>query len=322
MCSACPRLSTSWIESLKKNRPEHAVNCEDPVDKIAAYELIISSHPLWDANFVTKVAYGEKEHRGLAGVTARGAGATGQARGLIQEGALATDKGIRHPWLPHTDNLHSFAGSQSRATIGSGIKNRQTSAVGDIASSIAGAKGKLGVMGYLKSGTRGVRGLQNLGDTQHSLVDINAHYNKPLEQGTATRLRQVIPEIGYGGGIVGGREHISGEKLVKNIAGLGDGSSGIAEIDALRPSSNPQDASAVLRSQRFGSASRRQVEAQLMSQYGMNPEQASRSAQEFFERATFSDPSRRLGSLTRDVGYVRGEASRLKGALGSLLRRV
>lgn len=288
------------------------------MNKIAAYELLLGVHPLWET---IKVAYGEREHRGLAGVTARGAGASGQARGLIQEGALATDKTIRHPWLPHTDNLHSFAGSQSRATIGSGIRNRQQSAVSDIANSIAGAKGKSGVMGYLKSGTRGVRGLQNLGDTQHSLVDINAHYNKPIDQGTATKIRGIVPEIGYGGGLVGAREHINEEKLVKNIAGGGDGSSAIAEIDALRPKTNLQDASAVRRSERFGSSSRRQVEAALVSQHGMSPEEASRAAQHFFEKATFSDPSRTLGGVTRDAKYLRSEGGRLMGALKGAARR-
>ena len=287
------------------------------MDKIAAYEMLLVGHPLWE---IDKLAYGEKEHRGLAGVAARGAGAKGQARGLIQEGALATDKNIRHPFLPHTDNLHSFAGSQSRSTIGSGIRGRQQSAVSDIASSIAGAKGKSGITGYLKSGTRGVRGLQNLGDTQHSLVDINAHYNKPLKQGTDTRLRQVMPEIGYGGGIVGGREHVNEEKLVKNLAGGGDGSSAIAEIDALRPKTNKQDASAVRRSKRFGSSSRRQVEATLVSQHGMSPEEASRAAKHFFEKATFSDQSRAIGGLTRDAKYLRGEGARLKDALKKVVR--
>jgi hypothetical protein len=271
---------------------------------------------------VTKVAYGEKEHRGLAGVTARGAGAAGQARSLVQEGALATDKSIRHPWLPHTDNLHSFAGSQERSTIGAGIRKRQVSAVDDMAKSIAGAKGKLGLMGYLKSGTRGVRGLKNIGDTQHSLVDINAHYNKPVEQGLeATRLRKALPRTGYGGGMVGAVEHVNADRLVRDsVAGKGP-SGAIAEIDSLNPSSNAQDASAVARSKRFGSSSRRQVEAALVGQHGMTPEQAANAAQGFFEKATFSEPSQRLGNLTRDAQYLRGEASRLKGAVGALLRR-
>jgi hypothetical protein len=287
------------------------------VDKIAAYELLLVGHPLWETD---KLAYGEKEHRGLAGVTARGAGAKGQVRGLITQGALKTDKNIRHPWLPHTDNLHSFAGSQSRSQIGQGLRTRQQSAVGDITKSIAGAKGKAGVAGYLKSGLRGVRGAQNLGDTQHSLVDVNAHYNKPIEQGTASRLRSRLPQTGYGGGIVGGREHVNEEKLVKNLTGRGDRTSAIAEIDSLRPSANAQDASAVRRSQRFGSSSRRQVEAALVKQYGMSPDKAAKAATGFFENATFSGPSQRLGNLSRDAKYVGGEVRRAGSAVKSTLR--
>jgi hypothetical protein len=272
-----------------------------------------------------KVAYGEKEHRGLAGVTASGAKASGQARDLMIQGALATDKNIRHPWLPHTDNLHSFAGSQSRSQIGAGIAGRQQSAVSDITKSIAGAKGKAGVTGYLKSGVRGVRGLMNAGDTQHSLVDISSHYNKPLTQGTDSTLRRAIPQIGYGGGVVGGREHVNAEKLLRNATARGDGSSAIAEIDQLRPSVNPDDAQAVTRSRRFGSSTRRQVESALVAQHGMTPEQATRVADEFFNKATFSDVSKRLGTISRDAGYVRQEAGRavgaLKGAVSGLLTR-
>ena len=274
---------------------------------------------------VLKIAYGEKQHRGLAGVTARGAEASGPARGMMVEGALATDKGIRHPWLPHTDNLHSFAGSQTRAQIGSGIAARQQDAVSDISKSIAGAKGKLGVGGYLKSGVRGVRGLLNTGDTQHSLVDISSHYNKPLTQGSDTAIRGVLPKSGYGGIFVGGREHVNAEKLVRNAAtGKGIGSA-IAEIDDLRPSVSADDAQAVARSKRFGSATRRQVEAQLVQQHGMSPEQAARSAEDFFNRATFSDASKRVGEVSRDARYVKREAGRaagaLKGALSGVLRR-
>jgi len=262
-----------------------------------------------------KLAYGEKEHRGLAGVTSRNVGARkGDARNLIVSGSLKADRGIRHPWLPHTDRIHAFAGSQHKADIGRSVAQKQRSAVGDIASSIAGGKGRQGLRGYLKSGVRGARGLQNLGEAQHTVMDIGSHYEKPLAEGGATRLRKVVPRTGYGGGIVGGKEHVNVEKLVRGRGRL----QGIADIDKLSPATSRIDASSVRRAGGFGRAARRHVEAALVSHHGMSADEAAKAATHFFEKSKFSPASRRIGSLSRDSRFVRGEISRA----GQTLKRV
>ena len=260
-----------------------------------------------------KIAYGPKEHRGLAGVSSRTVGAKGGARDLIIGDSLKTDSSLlRHPWNPITDPLHAFAGSQSKGQIGQNLAAKQTAAVGDIASSIAGGRGRQGIRGYLKSGVRGVRGLENLGEAQHTLMDIGAHYEKPV-QGGATRLRKVLPQTGYGGGVIGGREHLNVERMMKTR-----GAEGIADIDKLSPSTSRIDRASVSRAKGFGRSSRRKVEAALMSNHGMSADEAAKAATHFFEKGTFSPASKRLGSLSRDVNYVRGEASRA----GQALKRV
>ena len=265
-----------------------------------------------------KLAYGEKEHRGLAGVTANKMKAKGDARKAIIGGSLKTDSSLlRHPWNPITDPLHAFAGSQSKGQIGRNVAAKQTAAVGDIASSIAGGRGRQGIRGYLKSGVRGVRGLENLGEAQHTLMDIGSHYEKPVAQGGNSRLRKVIPQTGYGGGIVGGREHLNVEKMMKTR-----GAEGIADIDNLSPATSRSDRASVGRAKGFGRSSRRKVEAALMSNHGMSADEAAKATTHFFEKGTFSPASKRVGSLSRDVNYVRGEASRAGQALKQVGRRL
>jgi hypothetical protein len=265
-----------------------------------------------------KIAYGEVQHRGLAGVTANKMKAKGDIRKTIIGGSLKTDSSLlRHPWNPITDPLHAFAGSQSKEQIGRSVAAKQTAAVDDIASSIAGGRGRQGIRGYLKSGPRGVRGLENLGEAQHTLMDIGSHYEKPVAQGGATRLRKVLPQTGYGGGIVGGREHLNVEKIMKTR-----GAGGIADIDDLSPSTSRADRASVGRAKGFGRSSRGKVEAALMSNHGMSADEAAKAATHFFEKGTFSPASKRIGSLSRDVNYMRGEASRAGQALKQVGRRL
>jgi len=262
-----------------------------------------------------KVAYGDKEHRGLAGVAARGAGADGEARQLIQQGALATDKGIRHPFLPHTDPLHAFGGSQTRGQIGRNVAGRHQAAVHDIAQSIAGRAGKQGLVGRLKSGARGVRGLMNLGDVQHTVADISAHYDKPRAMGATSPLRGILPKTGYGGILTGAHEHTNVEKLVAGAPGA------MSEIDKLNPSSSHFDRQAVARSRALGSTARKQVVKKLVSEHGMSPEEAARHAQDFFTSRSFSPASQRLGQVSRDLKYTKSEIARAAQVPGNLLAR-
>lgn len=274
------------------------------------------------AEALDKVAYGEKEHRGLAGVTANSMGAGPGVRQLVQGGALEADAGMRHPWLPHTDAGHSFAGSQTREMVGNNVRTPYMAARQDVAKAIAG-RHTGGLYDRAVSGVRAVRGMKNLGEAQHRLADISAHYDKPLAAGAAggTQVRQAfeaVPgaQVGYGGGLVGAVEHRAGGLYAAPGGGVA------SHLDDLRPAQNVHDAQAVSRSRAMGSAFRRQVEGDLVSVHGMQPQQAQAAAQEFFTTANPGAVSRTLGEASRDARYVRGEAGRLGGALRSVGSRV
>lgn len=246
-----------------------------------------------------KIAYGAKEHAALATkmINAAAGGKAGDSvRALARSGALEADQGIRHPWLPYTDPIHSFAGSQSRKMIGKNVADKQRAAIQDIAKSIGG--------GGLLSGTRASRGLKNLGEAHHQLIDISAHYDKPIELGVSTRARNVLPRTGYGGGVVGGVEH---QRTGLYLTPDGDVS---ANLDKLRPKESASDRMAILRTPRFGNSTQRQVRTALVKKYGFTPEDAERAVSDFFTGRTPSASSQTLGSLSRDSRYLKGELRR------------
>lgn len=260
---------------------------------------------------MVKIAYGAQEHAALSQHMSGGLGHGQTApavRGIVQKGALQVDEGIRHPWLPHTDPLHSFPGSQSRATVGRNVALKQQSAVGDIAKSIAGRQG--GVIDRVLSGARGYRGLKNLGEAHHQMMDVSAHYNKPVEQGFSSLTREVMPQTGYGGGIVSGREHAKSGLRRQGADMLA------AETDRLRPATSAADRLALSRSESMGSAVPRQVSSQLQSVHGMTPQQAEVATQHFFTQTKQPNIlSRAAGEASRDARYLRGEVSRAGTAL-------
>ena len=264
-----------------------------------------------------KLAYGEKEHVGLAGVATRGSGGSSKGvRGVIAKGSKQVDEGARHPWLPHTDNLHSFPGSQSRGQVGKNVVHKQEQAVSDIAHSIARnhrARGQGRIRGTInraRSSASGYRGLKNMGEASHQLADVSAHYDKPQHLGVASRLRKKAPGIGYGGGVVSGREH--------QRAGLKGLSS---KLDELKPSASSVDAQVVRRQSRLGSSTAKKVQKRLVTEHGFHPSQAAAAHHEFMHSPGFSRAGRVVGEATRDAKYVKGEATRALETGAGALRR-
>jgi hypothetical protein len=261
-----------------------------------------------------KQAYGEAEHAELAGMASRavGKGAPSPAvAGTIQKGALKVDQGIRHPWLPHTDPLHSFPGSQTKAMVGRNVVQKQDMAVRDISKSIA-------TRGSPLSGARAHRGLMNLGEGHHQMMDISAHTDKPALEGKASRLRGALKgrEVGYGGGVVSGREH--------GHSGLTrEGTTLHADLDRLRPDSSAVDRQAIARSERFGATVAKKVEARLVSHHGMHPTEAAEHASHFFQQMHApSRPSQLVGEASRTARYLGGEVSRAGSAVRGVLSRL
>lgn len=261
---------------------------------------------------LVKIAYGNTEHTTLARTmsTNLGQGKTSPAvQNIVQKGALQVDKGMRHPWLPHTDPLHSFPGSQSPAMMGKNVVTKQQSAVGDIAKSIAGRQ-QGGFIDRTLSGARAYRGLKNLGEGHHQMVDISSHAVKPVEQNiAASSARAAMPRTGYGGGLISGFEHLKSKISLP-------GAQPAQDIDALRPEVSAADRSALARSERMGSAVPRQVSSQLQSAHGMTPQQAEAATHQFFTQTKQPNIlSRAVGEASRDARYLGGEVSRAGTAL-------
>jgi len=263
-----------------------------------------------------KIAYGEKEHVGLSEVAVHGGGGSSKGvKGVIQKGTRQVDEGIRHPWLPHTDNMHSFPGSQSRGTVGKNVARKQQQAVSDIAHSIARHhRGKeqggfRGAINKLLSSASGYRGLKNVGEASHQLADISAHYDKPEQLGIASKLREAAPQGGFGGGVVSGREH--------QKAGL----KGLAsKLDELKPSASKVDAQAVKRQERFGRSTAKKVQRQLVERHGLHPAEVAALHHEFMHSPGFSGAGQVIGEATRDVRYLKEEAGRAARAGVGVLR--
>ena len=67
-----------------------------------------------------KIAYGEAEHTQLMQSSSKSMGASPQLSSLGTKGSLATDAGMRHPWIPTNAPLHAMP-TQSRMTILRGV---------------------------------------------------------------------------------------------------------------------------------------------------------------------------------------------------------
>lgn len=264
--------------------------------------------------YTEKLAYGGAEHTRLtaAGMGTLGAGPVGKSLGI--KGTLKADMGIRHPYLPHTDPIHAFPGSQTPRQVGMNVATTQRQGV----ESLARAGADTSLRGRLLRNARVARGMTDIGQGSHQLADISAHYAKPQALGIASRAREVAPAIGYGGGLIAGREHAK--------SGLTRGPEGLAaKLDELEPGRSVIDRAALSRQEGYGRATRRMLEKELQATHGLAPAQAAAAA----ERVLAAEPgrfSRALGEASRNSRYLRGEARRVGSTLlhgvPSLLRRL
>lgn len=244
------------------------------------------------SNELQKEAYGEKEHTELAQMSLDAMGAKSQhMRDAVTKGAIQVDKGVRHPWLPHTDPMHSFPGSQSRLTIGDNVVAKQNAAAHDMAHAIANPHDAL-------SQARSYRGFKNLGEGTHQLADITAHVDKPRQAGLGSRtLRKHFPQTGYGAGyLISGPEHIE------------SGLPGSTYVDTL--GNTAADDVARRRATGFGNATRKKVVKRLTDVHGVTPEAAEKAVADHFANAHGGTSARVLGEGSRDLRYLKSEAGR------------
>ena len=268
-----------------------------------------------------KLSYDVAGHTQLARPTASAMGASHQLGDLVTRGSLATDTGVRHPWLPTAHAEHAFP-SQTKRQISQHLMKTQQQGVKDVASAIA--------KGGPLAGMRTTRGLMDIGQAQHGLMDIGAHYERPVARGmsgpaattargrAAGRAREVlqkIPGAGPLGFAVSGTEH--------QQAGLkaGHGMAPGSELDVFTGQTKG-DVRSMGRASGFGRATKRDIIKQLQAVHGMTPEQASAAYTKYMAGPAPGRVSQALGRGTRDIRYVGQQAARPVKAVGSAARTI
>ena len=245
------------------------------------------------AQELVKLSYGINEHSRLTGVSAGSMKAGPGARKLLDRGTVKADLGIRNPVLPHTDPMHSFNASQSPKQIGQNVAASQRRG----AQSVAKAMTDTSLKGRVLRGARLSRGLAEVGQGSHQLGDITAHGTKL----PASSARAVVPNTGYGGGIVAGAEH-------QRAGVIRRGSEAMGKNDLLHPATNRADQVAMQRQAGYGRASRRMMVKEMVNR-GMTPQQAEAAVANAM-RANPGRLSQVVGEASRNARYIRHEAGR------------
>jgi len=253
-------------------------------------------------------------------------GANPELSRLALRGNLSTDTGIRHPWIPVNAPLHAMP-AQGKREIGKRILQEQQRGVEDVAHAIANP-------GAL-SGARMTRGMMGLGQTQHGLMDLGAHFERPLEAGmtgeaagtlqgrAAGRLRKVLQKVPGAealGPVVSGMEHQTAG--LKGGRGLAPGS----HLDTFVSGGTASDVRSASRAAGFGRAAKRKVLKVLQTTHGMSPEAAEAAYLHHMSSKAPGRVSQLLGKASRDVGHiterttapVRAAATVGKKAVGTL----
>jgi len=256
-----------------------------------------------------KIAYGEAEHTQLMQSSGKTMGASPQLSAIGTKGSLATDAGMRHPWIPTNAPLHAMP-SQSRMQILRGVAKTRKKAVQDLAASAAGHTPLAGI--------RASRGMMDLGQAQHTYMDLGAHFEKPIEEGisgagaktlkgrAAGAIRRIAPKVPGAGSLgfaVSGLEH-AGAGLKQEGKGVG------SHLDVLDPSKYKADVSSMTRAERFGASSRRAVIRELRKKHGYSPNQAGQLYEHLMTNVRPGRAATAVGGVQRNLRYLREQAGR------------
>ena len=233
-----------------------------------------------------KLAYGLKEHKALAVETAK-TFAPG-AQKYISSGSLANDLGMRTAFFFATADLHALPGKKKKIVAQNIVAMRDRS-LKDLAKTLA--KGGSGT----KHEAKLIRGLMDLGQSQHSWVDLVAHHEKPLAEGTALpTLRKVFQRTRLGGPV--GVFLALGEHLKSNIKG--------AYVDSYAPRTNKMDRLAQTRAQNWGTASRKRLIDLLVKDHGLVADDAVKAIDSMFIKGMPGKAAQTLGTLSRNMNYL------------------
>lgn len=292
-----------------------------------------------------KEAYGAAVHSDLADITAKGMGLGKGTGALLRRGAVDADAGIRHPWNPMNTRIHSMPG-QTRFQTLRDIAKRRRSAVDDIAGGIASG-----------SGSKRTKGLMNLGEAQHSYMDLGAHTDKPLEiakspkpapkslaqtyaqkaQKGAEKVTQQVRRVAQkvpGGEALGfpisAAEHVQSGMKPKGMNPLDS-----PNLDLMQPDRYKADAASLGKAKSMASSNKRRVINSMVRKHGLSPEQAAQMYDTAAKGQAPGRASQLRGRVSRNVGHVKRqvvervrpravarEVSKAKPLIGRIARAV
>jgi len=227
---------------------------------------------------MAKQAYSKNVHRRLMSKTVQTAfgGDIGRAaRDTMIQGALESDTGLRHPWMPWNDVQHAFP-SVTKKEMGREIRIMRNDALKSLTRAIGDES-----LGKLRRNTMMVQGLLGVGHAQHAQMDVGAHNLKPLEiskgdpsaMKSMKKMRRVIRSLpGYYGGIVSSASEHMGAGA--GLTGNKGAESARAHIDRLQPTKYKSDQATVRNASTFGKGLRGALLQQLRHEHGLKRPEA------------------------------------------------
>lgn len=250
------------------------------------------------ARELAKLAYGGMEHSYLASLGADAAGIRSPVvREMILTGALNADHGVRDPYLPFNDKIHSFPGSQTREQALQNAADSRIRGGKDVARALQGE----GLWNRITRGARLASGLADIGEGSHQMADVSAHYDKPVEMGIAAlKERAEMPLTGYGGGLITNVEHRATERPDAKY-----------HLDEFKPKVFRTDREAVKNQIKFGKELRAELETLLTRDYGLSVADARRALDRDLVDMAPGRVARLVGEATRSLKHVGRESKRL-----------
>jgi len=230
-------------------------------------------------------------------------------RSLIIEGNIATDKGIRHPWIPTNDILHSMP-TRSRKSLRSKLKELRHSAVQDIASAAAKPDAAL-------ASIKTVRGLMNLGQAQHALMDVAPHYEAPARNRSnrfSRQLRKIIrktPDAGVLGWVASAAEHVEEGLTPKAFGAFA------SRLDDIDPDKKEWKDSSH-RARTFGKTVRREIISHMKSK-GLSRKMADKKLKAVLQGPAPQGLTLTAGRVSRDINFLGGQALRPVRAVTNII---
>ena len=273
-----------------------------------------------------KIAYEEKAHRAFAGRMASPKLGFGKSmRKAIQDGSIRVDTGVTKPEI----NPLTFARAHAASNVpGVQIGRQLYQLQEDAASTLASGAISLHKGDVKKASELLGQSAATIGRANHTLVDRQAHTNRPILKGYASPLRK-SPNFPVKGFAVAAHEHLISDNpkggllppIQEKLFGLtkGKGISGDGH-DIDRIVGDVSDKKALSQSDRFGRVYIEKARKKVMAELNIS----SKEANEIINNAIMSDISPRsvhMGQIRQDFRTTVGELKHRVKAPARRLRR-